>query len=370
MNNAAPINLEKLKKNCRAAAVGGYLWEDVLEDLTLWLNADRGLFLHSQNGNNYKIGLNYNHDLSASNSYNTSFNLKDPRERLSKRTPVGQPMTGQQYVSNQDMKYTDYYNQIIVKTDALDSLHTVLLDTAELGRHAISIHRSFKNNLFQQADIDKMQLVLPDLISAFSYSAKITGLVGAKLSAQSFGGLLNETLRPQTLSGNLMHVLMGCETLTFNGDFLRPQSKALSTFFSLAFKRALEGLTSQCQIAVEDPLLSEIEPFIDISISPRLALIDWLPSTAPSVLFHATRMQKKSSSHVNMFAEIFELTSAEQNILKHIVFCQSLRQAAIAASITYETARWHLKNIFLKTGYSKQASLIRAVRDMDISNAR
>lgn len=370
MNNALPINLEKFKTNCRAAAVGDYLWEDVLKDLTLWLNADRGLSLHSQNGSNYKIGLNYNHDLSASNSYNASFNLKDPRASLSKRTPVGRPKTGQQYVSNQDIKHTDYYNQIIVKTDALDSLHTVLLDTPELGRHTISIHRSFANDFFQRADVEKMQLILPDLISAFTYSAKITGLLGGKISTQSFGGLLNEKLQIQTLNGNLAQVLMGCESLTFNGEFLWPKSKALKTFFPLAFKRAIDGFTSQCKFNVEGPQISEIEPYIDISFSPRLALIDWLPSAEPSILFYATRIQQKSTKYIDIFAGIFELTSAEQSILKHIILCPSLRDAALASNITYETARWHLKNIYLKTGYSKQESLISAVRDMDISNAQ
>ena len=37
----------------------------------------------------------------------------------------------------------------------------------------------------------------------------------------------------------------------------------------------------------------------------------------------------------------------------------ALREAAEINGVTYETARWHLKNIFQKTGTVRQSELIR-----------
>ena len=54
----------------------------------------------------------------------------------------------------------------------------------------------------------------------------------------------------------------------------------------------------------------------------------------------------------------FGLTSAEARLALHLVAGETLRAAAVKLSITYETARTHLKNIFGKTGTCRQAELV------------
>jgi DNA-binding CsgD family transcriptional regulator len=54
----------------------------------------------------------------------------------------------------------------------------------------------------------------------------------------------------------------------------------------------------------------------------------------------------------------FGLTPAEARIALHLVAGETLRSAEAKLSITYETARTHLKNIFGKTGTCRQAELL------------
>ena len=54
----------------------------------------------------------------------------------------------------------------------------------------------------------------------------------------------------------------------------------------------------------------------------------------------------------------FGLTPAEARLALHLVAGETLRSAEVKLSITYETARTHLKNIFDKTGTCRQAELI------------
>ena len=54
----------------------------------------------------------------------------------------------------------------------------------------------------------------------------------------------------------------------------------------------------------------------------------------------------------------FGLTPAEARLALHLVAGETLRSAEVKLSITYETARTHLKNIFNKTGTCRQAELI------------
>jgi DNA-binding CsgD family transcriptional regulator len=52
------------------------------------------------------------------------------------------------------------------------------------------------------------------------------------------------------------------------------------------------------------------------------------------------------------------LTPAEARLALHLVAGETLRSAEVKLSISYETARTHLKNIFNKTGTSRQAELV------------
>ena len=54
----------------------------------------------------------------------------------------------------------------------------------------------------------------------------------------------------------------------------------------------------------------------------------------------------------------FGLTQAEARLALHLVAGETLRCAAVKLSITYETARTHLKHIFDKTGTCRQAELV------------
>jgi len=54
----------------------------------------------------------------------------------------------------------------------------------------------------------------------------------------------------------------------------------------------------------------------------------------------------------------FGLTPAEARLAVHLVTGESLRSAAAKLSISYETARSQLKNIFNKTGTCRQAELV------------
>ena len=54
----------------------------------------------------------------------------------------------------------------------------------------------------------------------------------------------------------------------------------------------------------------------------------------------------------------FGLTPAEARLALHLVAGETLRSAEAKLSMTYETARTHLKSIFQKTGTCRQAELV------------
>jgi DNA-binding CsgD family transcriptional regulator len=61
---------------------------------------------------------------------------------------------------------------------------------------------------------------------------------------------------------------------------------------------------------------------------------------------------------IHLLQRHFSLTPAEARLALHLVAGETLRSTAVKLSISYETARTCLKNIFKKTGTCRQAELV------------
>src|SRR3954447_21847810 len=61
---------------------------------------------------------------------------------------------------------------------------------------------------------------------------------------------------------------------------------------------------------------------------------------------------------IDLLRSHFGLSPAEVRLALHLVAGETLRSAAVKLSISYETARTSLKNIFRKTGTCRQAELV------------
>lgn len=363
------VNLETLRLECRDAALGELPWEALLSNICEWVGGDRAMMMHASHGKPYKASFSYNHDLSVLASYNANYNGNDPRMPYSKLTLPGYTRTGQQYVPNSKIEHTDYFNEISRNTDILDSVHSVISDTPISGRQAISIHRGFDNEFFDSAHVERMQILLPHLTDAYQYAIKVSGKIGAAIENEDCSILINTKLRGLLLNGDPLSILMGCESLNWNGEYLRPKNQVLREFLSLAIERAKIRITSQCRLQVTDPLISEVRPFIQISVLPRPRLIDWLPNVEDMVMLHIVRLQDSvQNTNIDIFCKVFKLTKSETRTLNSILKTTDLRHAAQQSNVSYETLRWHLKNIFQKTGYNKKDKLLHAISQMDLSN--
>ena len=69
--------------------------------------------------------------------------------------------------------------------------------------------------------------------------------------------------------------------------------------------------------------------------------------------------QRNTVDRVNVFAEYFDLTSAEARVLAQLISGEGLTVAARHLDIARSTARTHLASILEKTGTHRQAELVR-----------
>jgi len=365
------VSFKSLQDQCRSAAFGDLPWNSLLESICHWVDGDKAMFFSSSPSGSYQVPYSFNFDLSDVKRYNSGLNQCDPRLNYSKRTLEGMTKTGQQYVLNDDLKGTAYYNEVYVPKDIGDSLHSVILDSVQTGRQALSIHRSFQKEPFQSKDIEKMQALLPYLIDAYSYSVSVACHIGKKTYDKSASALINSDLLVAPLTGNLSKVLSDCELLKCSGNFLRPGNQTIKEYLSVAIGHAKHGQKSSAKLKLETGSSVLDLNYVSLTIQKIPDAIGWMNSDEDFVMIQ-TSIERENTFSLNaeIFAGTFKLTLAEQRLIGCLQAEDDLRLAAARCDISYETARWHVKNILQKTLYPRRQDLIRAVCELDLSNAK
>jgi DNA-binding CsgD family transcriptional regulator len=82
--------------------------------------------------------------------------------------------------------------------------------------------------------------------------------------------------------------------------------------------------------------------------------------SAAAMLVIADR-ERDSVVSADELQRLYGLTAAESRLVQWLLCGVSLRQASELMHVTYETARSYLKNVFQKTGVTRQAELVRQI---------
>ena len=88
------------------------------------------------------------------------------------------------------------------------------------------------------------------------------------------------------------------------------------------------------------------------------------PSCGAAAIFIADPLA--NAANVNGFAKAYRLTAAERNVLREVVKCGGLIEAAHNLGVKLPTARTHLQRIFEKTEVNSQTELIRLVMTLPL----
>jgi len=99
-----------------------------------------------------------------------------------------------------------------------------------------------------------------------------------------------------------------------------------------------------------------------------------MPLAEGGRLLHYVTEAGSRAYPADLIAALFDLTPAEARLVGALSAGVDLDQAASDCGVTKSTARSYLKQVFVKTGVTRQAELVRLVltsmASMEISSAR
>ncbi len=350
---------------CYEAAVGDYDWQVLLERIARWVGGDKAMLMAGSGMNPYRGSLVFNHDPDVMEFYNTHYNKRDPRKLKSKLTPAGEVEHGQNYIANEEIRHTEYFDAINVRGDVFDSVHGVICDDAELGRQAISIQRGFAGDYFGEEELQRMRAILPHLERALRLSARMGHVHGERDGGdRDVRCLIDRAFNIQPLGPCPSVLLASCSGFACHDNRLVCETAAAEATLRHAVTRACQsGETVYFEVAMKP------DERLAWQFAQPPDQLSWVTPSEPCALLSLFVRSAGDRDANVVFATAFGLSERESDVLGALLEGQDNRTTAAALGMGYETLRWHLKAIFSKTGYARREALLAAARRCDLSNA-
>lgn len=222
--------------------------------------------------------------------------------------------------------------------------------------HGLRVFRSQRDGAFGSAEIARYESLLPHLARVFRI----------------------RSLRRQErrLAGELRHVLdalpWGVCLISHQGEITSQNSRARELLADAERQLcrklrclAQETLTSwratgrrQHSAVIDSPdgkdgkrLHLRLE-----AVSPQP---DWADDQEPFVMAVLANPEPRAALQAEGLAALYGLTRREEAVARHLLAGERLAETSQLLEIAFETTRSHLRNIFAKTGVSRQADLMR-----------
>lgn len=169
--------------------------------------------------------------------------------------------------------------------------------------------------------------------------------------------------------GRLTHANRYARHLFENGSGLRVQDGAVCACRSADSRRLDHGIAAALEVyhgtGVDTPAMVNVarpggrRPLRVIPTPlPRRAEGPWFEARLAVALI-VCDPEAEPAVPCEWLQQCYGLTPREARLTQCLSQGMALREAAEINGVTYETARWHLKNIFQKTGTVRQSELIR-----------
>jgi DNA-binding CsgD family transcriptional regulator/PAS domain-containing protein len=278
-----------------------------------------------------------------------------------------------------DQPYRDsaYYNEVVRPDGGYDGLIAVPFRKA---RHSafLVIGRMQGQPDFEDADARLIQPVMSHLTNATQIRLRLEQAeFAARQAHRAFDLLdigvfiLDAELRPSFLNKRAEALVRASDGLCFSRGALSTAAAPTTRILRRAVKNAIDLQGHRGRIELDE--VHDAIPELEISRpSGRPALIStvmplgvenserFLMPPAHAIMF-VKQPDEKPRLDLGRLANVFGLSPRQAALTSLLAQGATLADAAAALGIGFETARWHLRTTFDKTGTHRQVDLVRLV---------
>lgn len=350
------------------AAVDPQQWSSALSALARYGNAKGAALLPIQGRLPSRVLISPELDDAFNTYFAEQWHLRDERERAlpkMRRTGIS---ADQDFVSDEQLKRSDYYNDYLTRHDINWS---ACMDVRS-GRDewALILERGKGLGHFELREQERLLLMLPLVKQAVTLSqhlafAKVSG-VGDAFDLIGGACILVDHL------GKVFRANNSAEPYFQDGLYLASSElSCVRIGETSALRRIVNSLCSE----TDDRLMHTPRSMVIHRVSGRPFIIQAIRlsgivneafSPAKVLLFIVDPFANRAQASADELRRAFGLTQAEARLLLKLKDDVPLTAAAEQSGITYQTARTHLKSIMQKTQTKRQAELLSIVQRMSV----
>lgn len=262
---------------------------------------------------------------------------------------------------------TAYFQEWMKPQDFIYTLGTNLTDDGG-ERTKLYLYRAGRTGPFSSSDIERLQCLSGHLANAVEIAGRVARHAAlAKqtlhvLERTDFGVVLIDE------DGCVVEANGLAEALLASGDALRLEQNAVVASHWTDAGKLARLLRSALELGAGRSVASPRPIILRTAWGRRKLRVHAIPlaSGADDPFCRrqpAAALVLTSQSATVLSAEelhrMYGLTAAESRLVQCLLAGSSLRQTSELIGVKYETARWYLKNVFQKTGVTRQSELVR-----------
>lgn len=340
------------------AALDADQWHEVLRKILAYVGGQSAaLFYRDIIKRKGEVYYDFNVPSEYRASYFEKYIKLDPTLIGYNLAPVGEPVSTIDVMPYDEFLQSRFYKEWAVPQGLVDSVG-VVLERTSTSAAIIAVMRS---EMADESSIKKMRLISPHARRAVQigtlldwHTTKSEGMA-ASLDGLSAGFFLIDA------QGHVLHTNLSGTLMLEKGDVFRLNTGRLTACHPI----------DDSQISAKDYAASGSETIALRAMDGSRYVAHVLRLTKSShhnvgistaaVAVFVTNAEADPPVFPNVIASAFALTPSEVRILLAIVEIGNVSKVAEALGVAETTAKFHLSNIFAKTGVSRQSELVRLV---------
>lgn len=302
------------------------------------------------------IGSIYDYGLEPGLCEGTLFQIRDA---------LDEPYVLARHTTRNYAEASPYIQECLRPQGIVDVIQFILLHTPSQPS-GIAFARHERQGIITEQEIELGELLLPHLRRAVTISDVLDANAIKRARMAEALDVLRCGVVLTDERATILHANRSAEEMLHNGGLIQERHGVLTARVPEATKELRHAI--QLAAMNEAPLG---KPGLEVRLTgpdvpPVLAHVlpmtgsderTRLPPTAAAAVFVGAPTDEQDSA--GTMARVYGLTPAEKRVLVSLLAGRTLAETARALNIAVTTAKTHLKNIFSKTGVSRQTELVR-----------
>jgi DNA-binding CsgD family transcriptional regulator len=266
------------------------------------------------------------------------------------------------------LERSEFYNDCLKRFGVVFSMGAVI---AREGASAptLSCLRSPGKHPFDETEREIARFLVPHVRRAWTIAERLELLAAGQsvLDTLPLGAVFLGSGGAAIYCNRVAEEIFGSnDGLSLRNGLLTAHDKAAEAQLRKSIDSALAPCRRPSPAAVSIPRPSLRRDYQVVTAPLLGAFRQFVGLPRPMVLVLITDPERQAPASTQVLIQLFKLTRREAAVAAKLSEGKSVEQAAEELSVTYETARTHLRRIFSKTGTSRQAELLLLIARLPI----